>query len=209
MGEKPRPLFSHRTLTFADRRRRTAHGECAERERSGVARDRPRDAVETVRDIGAVRDCVTALGATDDSRALADVPADRRQRVVIAADTAHSIAAAAVASNHVGELGVDLRELHRGFRVGTRTYELAAQQVVFASLRGIERPLHEDRARTGDRARASHGLRGGGRWCHNEEACDSGEHVAYALAAVRSAYNHAEHVAYAWSTVRNSPSTRG
>jgi hypothetical protein len=184
MAEEPRPLSSDLTLTLADRRRWTTHGERAERERDGVAGDRFLDAVETVREIGAVRDCANALSAADDARTLADVPSDRRQRVVIAAHAADSIVPAAFASNRVLELGVDLRELHRGFWAGARAREPAPQNAVFASPRGDERPLREDRARTGDHACAPHGLRRSERWCHKENACDRAEHAAYAWSTI-------------------------
>ncbi|MBI3767831.1 MAG: hypothetical protein HY271_04955 [Deltaproteobacteria bacterium] len=159
-GEKAYRLPSNPALAFAEFPRRATRVEGAERERDGVVGRGSVGAVETRGEIAAVRDRIAARTA-DDIRALAEIPADRRQRIIITAHAAHAIAPAACASDRAVQSTLNARELRRGIRVGAGARELAPHDAIFASLRGVERRLHEARGRSRDHLRTLH-RRGGG-----------------------------------------------
>ena len=181
-------------LALAPRHRRIgARGEMVVVEPDRLVDGRIADACKAGRDVAAVGDRVGARTVLE-VRTRADVPADRRERLV-GARAAHVIGTAALLVDRAPELRLRLRDDARRLRIRARTGGLPAQHGIAAAARGFDLHLRElgetfrDLAFARDRARRR--PRGGaeddGTNEHSDQRAGRRSHGGLLLAPVGSA----------------------
>jgi len=145
-GEEPRRRRADRAATAGEIRIR---GQVGEPELDGLADGRVADALEAPVDRGAIADRVVAREALE-ARTRADVPSDRRQRLIVAA-AAHAILAAAAFIDRLAEPTLGRRKGGECRVVRARAGDDPAREAVGAEPQGRQTFAGEPRRLGRDR----------------------------------------------------------